>query len=90
MEEESQDDKMSVTWTEGLEQLTMYTFDPQSQEVPMNPQGVRAPEGCLILSDAGVDSQDSGLGNPEAGARENPGQEPARGGRTGQGPHSGQ
>ena len=33
---------------------------------------MRAPKGCLILSDAGADSQDSGLGNPEAEARESP------------------
>ena len=54
----------------------MYTYDPESQEVPVNPHGVRAPKGCLILSDAGVDSQDRGLGNPEAEARKNPVEEP--------------
>ena len=29
-EEEPQDDKASFTWTEGLEQLTMYPFDPEA------------------------------------------------------------
>ena len=77
-EEEPQDDKMSVTWTEGLGQLTMYAFDPEAKEVPVNAHGVRVPEGCLILSDTGVDSQDSGLGNTEAGPREHHAQEPVR------------
>ena len=77
MEEESQqDEKTSVTWTEGLEQLTVYAYNPESQEVPVNPQGVKAPKGCLILSNAGVNSQDSGVGNPETEARENPVEEP--------------
>ena len=44
----------------------------------MNPHGVGVPEGCLVLSDTGMDSQDSGLGNLEAGPRENHAQEPAR------------
>ena len=54
-EESQQDEKTSVTWTEGLKQLTMYAYNPETHEVPVNPQGVEAPKGCLILSDAGVD-----------------------------------
>ena len=77
MEEEPQDDKISVTWTEGLEQITMYPFDQDTHKVPVNPNGVGVPEGCLVLSSAGVDSQDSGLGNLETGPRENYSREPA-------------
>ena len=71
-EEAHQEEKMSVTWTEDLEQLTMYAYDPEAQEVPVNPQGVKVPRGCLILSDTGAESQDSGLGNPEQEIKENP------------------
>ena len=39
-EETHHEEKMSVTWTEGLEQLTIYAYDPEAQEVPVNPQGV--------------------------------------------------
>ena len=70
MEKKSQqDEKTSVTWTEGLEQLTMYVYDPETHEVPVNPQGVEAPSGCLILSDTGVDSQDSGWGTQNQKSR---------------------
>ena len=55
----------------------MYAYDPEAHEVPVNPQGVEVPRGCLILSDIGVDSQDSGLGNPEPEIKENPIGEPA-------------
>ena len=56
----------------------MYPFDQDAHEVPVNPHGVGLPEGCLVLSSAGVDSQDSGLGNSETGPRENYSCEPAR------------
>ena len=32
-EETPQELKMSVMWTNGLEQLTMYAFDPEAQEI---------------------------------------------------------
>ena len=72
-----QDKKTSVTWTEGLEQLTMYAYDTETHEVPVNPKGVEASRGSLILSDTGVDSQDSGLGNLEPEIKETPIGEPA-------------
>ena len=59
-EETHHKEKMSVMWTEGLEQLTLYAYDQEAQEVPVNPQGVKVPRGCLILSDTGAESQDSG------------------------------
>ena len=38
--EENQDEKISVTWTEGLEQMTMYPFDQEAHGVPLNPHGL--------------------------------------------------
>ena len=50
--------KMSVMWTNGLEQLTMYAFDPEAHEITTAP-----PEDAHhILSDTGTESQDSSLG----------------------------
>ena len=56
----------------------MFPFDLEAQEVSGNPHGARVPMGPRILCDPGVDSQDSGLGDPEAGPREDHTQEPAR------------
>ena len=36
-EETPQEGKISVMWTEGLEQLTMYAFDPEAQEITIAP-----------------------------------------------------
>ena len=55
----------------------MYAYDPEAQEVPVNPQGVEVPRGCLILSDTGAESQDNGLGYPELETKEHPIEEPA-------------
>ena len=60
-------------WTEGLEQLKMYAYDPEAQEVPVSPQGIKVPGGCLILSYTGAESQDNGLGLPELETKENQG-----------------
>ena len=75
--ETHQEEKMSVMWTEGLEQLTLFAFDPEAQEVPVTPQGVKVSGGFLILSDTGTESQDSGLGYPELETKELPIEEPA-------------
>ena len=70
-EEENQDDMIGVTWTEGIEQMTMYPFDQEAHKVPVNPHGVGVPEDCLFLGSAGADSQENGVGNSETGPREN-------------------
>ena len=77
-EEDNQDEKISVTWTEGLEQMTMYPFDQEAHEVPVNPHGVGVPEGCLVLGSAGADSQENGGGKSETGHRESCPQVPAQ------------
>ena len=76
-EETHHEEKMSVMWTEGLEQLKIYVYDPEAQEVPVSPKGIKVPGGCLILSYTGAESQDSGLGHPELETKENPIEEPA-------------
>ena len=55
-EETPQEENMSVMWTEGLEQLTMYAFNPEAQEITTAPQE----DGYHILSDTGAESLDSG------------------------------
>ena len=59
---------MSVMWTSSLDQLTMYAFDPEAQEMTTAPQE----DGHHILSDAGTESQDSGLGYAELEIKEHP------------------
>ena len=69
---------MSVTWTEGLEQLTMYVYDPEAQEVPVNPPGGRSPKGLPYPERhrGGITGQRTGepgtgnQGEPYRGARD--------------------
>ena len=60
-EETPQEGKISVMWTEGLEQLMMYAFDPEAQEITIAPRMMTT----NIHTDTGVESQDSGLGYAE-------------------------
>ena len=55
-EETPQELKMSVMWTSGLDQLTMYAFDQEAQEMTTAPQE----DANHILSNTGTESQDSG------------------------------
>ena len=49
---------MDVLWPNSLDSLTMYSFDPEAQELING-----AHRGTHhLLSDTGVESQDSGLG----------------------------
>ena len=67
-EETPQELKMSVMWTSGLDQLTMYAFDPEAQEMTTALQE----DAHHILSDTGTESQDSGLGYAELEIKEHP------------------
>ena len=72
-EETPQEGKISVMWTDGLEQLTMYAFNPEAQEITTAPQE----DNHHILSDPGAESQDSGLGYAELEIKEHPIEGPA-------------
>ena len=55
-------------WTDRLEQLTIYTFDPEAQEITTAPQE----DDHHILWDTGAESQDSGLGYAELEIKNHP------------------